>query len=120
VNPGNIVVADAAGVVIVPQDIAHELLHRLNAYRAANADYPADLKREGKFSNAWVDSLPRPAAVPSRALPCRSLPSQMQDRSKRMLSSNGTHGATRRRNDNAETDMLLDPLMIGLPGKGQT
>jgi regulator of RNase E activity RraA len=57
VNPGNIVVADAAGVVVIPQDIAHELLHRLNAYKAANADYLADLKREGKFSNAWVDNL---------------------------------------------------------------
>jgi len=57
VNPGNIVVADAAGVVIIPQDIAHELLHRLNSYKAANADYLEALRKEGKFSNAWVDSL---------------------------------------------------------------
>jgi RraA family protein len=57
VHPGDIVVADAAGVVIVPQDIAHELLHRLIAYREANADYLDDLRKQGKFSNAWVDSL---------------------------------------------------------------
>jgi regulator of RNase E activity RraA len=56
VNPGNIVVADAAGVVIIPQEIAHELLHRLKANRAANAEYLEDVK-QGKFSNAWVDSL---------------------------------------------------------------
>jgi regulator of RNase E activity RraA len=57
VNPGDIIVGDAAGVVIVPQDIAHELLHRLIAYREANTDYLAALRKEGKFSNAWVDTL---------------------------------------------------------------
>jgi RraA family protein len=56
VNPGDIVVADAAGTVIIPTDIAHELLHRLNAYRAVNATYLEDVK-QGKFSNAWVDHL---------------------------------------------------------------
>jgi regulator of RNase E activity RraA len=57
VHPGDIIVGDAAGVVIVPQDIAHELLHRLIAYREANTDYLAALRKEGKFSNAWVDTL---------------------------------------------------------------
>jgi regulator of RNase E activity RraA len=56
VNPGDIVVADGAGVVIVPRDIAHELLHRLNSYRAANAAYLTDLK-QGRFNNEWVDRL---------------------------------------------------------------
>jgi RraA family protein len=69
VNPGNIVVADAAGVVIIPQDIANELLHRLNAYRAANAEYLAVLKREGTFSNAWVDSLLEAGGCPVQGSP---------------------------------------------------
>lgn len=56
VNPGDIVVADPAGAVIIPRGIAHELLHRLNAYRAANVVYLEDVK-QGKFSNAWVDTL---------------------------------------------------------------
>jgi regulator of RNase E activity RraA len=64
VNPGNIIVADAAGVVVVPQDIAQELLHRLNLYQAANADYLSDLRREGKFSNAWVDTLLQAGGCP--------------------------------------------------------
>jgi len=69
VNPGNIIVADAAGVVIIPQDIAHELLHRLNAYRDANAEYLADLRREGKFSNAWVDTLLEAGGCPVEGNP---------------------------------------------------
>jgi RraA family protein len=56
VSPGDIVVADSAGTVIIPSDIAHELLHRLNAYRAVNETYLEDVK-QGKFSNAWVDNL---------------------------------------------------------------
>jgi regulator of RNase E activity RraA len=56
VNPGDIVVADGAGVVIVPRDIAYELLHRLNSYRASNAAYLTDLK-QGRFNNEWVDRL---------------------------------------------------------------
>lgn len=47
-------VADAAGVVVVPQGIAVELLERLNAHKAANAEYLQSVKR-GDFSNAWVD-----------------------------------------------------------------
>ncbi len=54
VNPGDIVVADDAGVVVVPQDFAHELLGRLNDHKAANADYFESVRR-GDFSNAWVD-----------------------------------------------------------------
>ena len=36
VNPGDIVVADAAGVVIVPQDDAEEVLARLRAFEGKN------------------------------------------------------------------------------------
>jgi RraA family protein len=54
VNPGDVVVADAAGVVVVPQGIAQDLIERLHAHKASNADYLAAVKR-GDFSNAWVD-----------------------------------------------------------------
>jgi len=56
VNPGDIVVADAAGVVVVPKEIAAELLERLQRHEQANAAYLAAVKR-GDFSNAWVDRL---------------------------------------------------------------
>jgi len=56
VNPGDIVVGDAMGVVIVPQGIAAELLQRLNAHAEANVAYYESVKR-GDFSNAWVDRL---------------------------------------------------------------
>jgi RraA family protein len=56
VNPGDIIVADAAGVVLVPREIAEELLHRLQNYQEANAAYFASVKR-GDFSNQWVDRL---------------------------------------------------------------
>jgi RraA family protein len=56
VNPGDLVVGDAMGVVIVPQDIAEELLTRLQSHSAANATYLDSVKR-GDFSNLWVDRI---------------------------------------------------------------
>lgn len=56
VNPGDVIVADAAGVVVVPRGIAAELLRRLRSHHQANAAYLASVKR-GEFSNAWVDRL---------------------------------------------------------------
>ena len=56
VNPGDIIVADQAGVVVVPQEIAAELLARLQSHNATNAEYLANVKR-GVFSNQWVDKL---------------------------------------------------------------
>jgi RraA family protein len=56
VNPGDLIVADQAGVVVVPQEVAAELLGRLQAHRQANAEYFASVKR-GDFSNQWVDRL---------------------------------------------------------------
>jgi regulator of RNase E activity RraA len=56
VIPGDIIVADAAGVVVVPQEVAAELLQRLEAHQQSNAAYLAAVKR-GDFSNAWVDRL---------------------------------------------------------------
>jgi RraA family protein len=56
VNPGDIVVGDAAGVVVVPREIAEELLQRAQSHKEANAAYFASVRR-GDFSNAWVDRL---------------------------------------------------------------
>jgi RraA family protein len=68
VHPGDIVVADGAGVVIVPQEIAAELLQRLEKHKAANAAYLADVKI-GKFSNEWVDRILQEAGcTPEAAL----------------------------------------------------
>jgi RraA family protein len=56
VNPGDIVVGDSMGVVIIPQGIAEDLLARLRAHESANAEYFEAVKR-GDFSNAWVDRI---------------------------------------------------------------
>jgi regulator of RNase E activity RraA len=56
VNPGDLVVGDAAGVVVIPREIAAELLRRLRKHRDTNAQYLAAV-RQGQFSNAWVDRI---------------------------------------------------------------
>ena len=56
VNPGDIVVADGFGVVIVPRENAVDILERLQAYQVKNREYFAGVKR-GIFSNKWVDDL---------------------------------------------------------------
>ena len=56
VSPGDVIVADAAGIVVVPREIALELLTRLKSHQAANAAYFAAVAR-GEFSNEWVDRL---------------------------------------------------------------
>lgn len=52
--PGDILVADQAGIVVIRQQIALELLQRLRSFEAKNAVYVAAVQR-GEFSNAWVD-----------------------------------------------------------------
>ena len=56
VNPGDIIVGDLNGVVVVPRGIAEDLINRLEAREAAEADYTAAVAR-GDFSNDWVDQL---------------------------------------------------------------
>lgn len=56
VHPGDIIVGDLNGVVVVPRDIAEDLLQRLVDRSAAEADYLAAVAR-GDFSNAWVDEI---------------------------------------------------------------
>ena len=60
VNPGDLVVADGAGVVVVPQEIANELFERLQEQSANLAAYIEGVKR-GQFSNDWVDRILREA-----------------------------------------------------------
>jgi RraA family protein len=56
VNPGDLIVGDSMGVVVVPQGIAEDLLHRLQSHAAANEAYFQSVKK-GDFSNAWVDRI---------------------------------------------------------------
>lgn len=56
VNPGDVIVADAAGSVVIPQEIAAELIVRLRTQRENQAAYLAGVRR-GDFSNEWVDRI---------------------------------------------------------------
>lgn len=55
-NPGDIIIADLDGIVVVPANIAEELSERLHQQQAAAEGYLAAVQR-GEFSNAWVDAL---------------------------------------------------------------
>jgi len=56
VNPGDVICADLNGVVVVPQGVIEDLVARLEAKEAAEADYREAVAR-GEFNNAWVDRL---------------------------------------------------------------
>jgi regulator of RNase E activity RraA len=56
VFPGDIIVGDLNGVVVVPSGIAPELLDRLTVQAAKETDYVTAV-RQGDFSNDWVDAL---------------------------------------------------------------
>lgn len=56
VNPGDVVVADISGIVVVPREWAEEILHRLEAHKAHQEKY-LEAVRRGEFSNAWVDAM---------------------------------------------------------------
>jgi regulator of RNase E activity RraA len=62
VHPGDLIVGDPNGVVVVPREITGELLGRLIDRAASEASYNAGVAR-GEFSNAWVDTLLRAAGV---------------------------------------------------------
>lgn len=70
VQPGDVVIGDLNGVVVVPHGFAQELLERLLARTAAEADY-MDAVRRGEFSNAWVDRLLEESDVPVESVPDR-------------------------------------------------
>jgi regulator of RNase E activity RraA len=56
VDPGDVIVGDLNGVVVVPRDIADDLLQRLMERRTVEADYTAAVAR-GEFDNSWVDGI---------------------------------------------------------------
>jgi RraA family protein len=56
VNPGDLIVADECGVVLVPRDSVASVLESLRARSAANEKYMAKVA-DGEFSNAWVDGI---------------------------------------------------------------
>lgn len=56
IHPGDIVVADETGMVIVPEGIALDLLSRLRGDEERSRTY-AEAVGRGEFSNAWVDEL---------------------------------------------------------------
>ncbi len=56
VNPGDIVMADDTGVVVVPREFGEEVLSRLQAQSALLATYVSSVAA-GNFSNSWVDDV---------------------------------------------------------------
>jgi RraA family protein len=56
VSPGDLVMANADGVVVVPRENAKELLQRAETKKLKERDYVAAVKR-GEFSNKWVHDM---------------------------------------------------------------
>jgi regulator of RNase E activity RraA len=56
VFPGDVIVGDENGIVVVRRDIAEDLLERLLAQSEAESNYLAAVRR-GEFSNEWVDTI---------------------------------------------------------------
>lgn len=54
VRPGDLIVGDQNGVVVVPLELVGEMVDRLEQRRALESDYN-DAVRRGEFSNEWVD-----------------------------------------------------------------
>ena len=74
VNPGDVIVGDLNGVVVVPRDIAPDLLNRLNERSAAEAAYVAAVGR-GEFSNKWVDAILEDGGIPMAVAGAEQSPS---------------------------------------------
>lgn len=64
VNPGDVVVADETGIVIVPQAHILETHERLRRYADATRDYLVAVS-QGRFSNQWVDDILAATGCPS-------------------------------------------------------
>ncbi len=56
VDPGDLIVADGSGIVVVPQSHIMQVYRSLVDYLETSADYRRSLKA-GTFSNAWVDDV---------------------------------------------------------------
>lgn len=56
VHPGDVVLGDENGIVVVPVPAVHTLIQRLSNKTAHEAEYKAAVAR-GEFSNMWVDRI---------------------------------------------------------------
>jgi len=56
INPGDVIIADDAGMVAVPYDIVTTVIDILTSQRETNRAYLSAVQR-GEFSNEWVDNL---------------------------------------------------------------
>lgn len=56
VNPGDIIMGDGCGVIVVRKDFAVDVLERVTKQRESLRAYTENV-RKGIFSNAWVDAL---------------------------------------------------------------
>ncbi|MGH9343778.1 MAG: RraA family protein [Terriglobia bacterium] len=56
VSPGDIIIADLSGVVVIPQGCIRDLHRRLLGHKERMSGYLANV-RKGEFSNAWVDEI---------------------------------------------------------------
>jgi regulator of RNase E activity RraA len=56
INPGDLMVADSSGIVVIPRENAEETILRLEADRVRQQTYLEAVQR-GEFSNEWVDQL---------------------------------------------------------------
>lgn len=56
VSPGDLVMAGADGVVVVPREAAADVIARAETKMTREHDYVAAVRR-GEFSNAWVDRM---------------------------------------------------------------
>jgi regulator of RNase E activity RraA len=69
VYPGDIVVADLNGVVVVPSDTVAEIVERLQRRAATEADYTRAVAR-GDFNNDWIDpTLEESGVIATKAAP---------------------------------------------------
>lgn len=67
VHPGDVIVGDLNGVVVVPREIADALLARLETGARSESNYLAAVAR-GDFSNDWVDKLLREHGLPDESI----------------------------------------------------
>ena len=63
IHPGDIIMGDLNGVVVIPLAISESLLASLRQKSASEAEYTAAVAR-GDFSNAWVDRFLADSGLP--------------------------------------------------------